>query len=651
MVSCEYPRYQCELVRLVHDSSAPPPPPLKLPKEPSTIDGEHTGRKQVIHAGSFGMVPCEKIVPGECGLAAQAMIYPTTPGKGRQSLISKWDESCARGFALIIGEDGALALEISDGSDKIWRCSTGKAMLPRHWYLAAASYDAQSGETWVEQKPLLKFPKTGDSGRKLGAFAKNIDWDSDAPLMFAATWGGTDAGRPVGKALYNGKIDRPRLFDAPCADDKPVLSGKKSSRLAGAWDFAADIGGDTFADLTGNGLHGKLVNMPTRAVTGHNFTGEEMCWRNTPEQWSAVHFHDDDVYDAGWLSDFELAIPDSMRSGIYAVRLHAEEQEQFITFVVRPARGTANAKLLYLFPLATHMAYANEHLGTDAAQVQVHLDRATVLQPHQIFLNEHREYGHSLYDCHSDGSGVCYSSRLRPIVNMRPNTEASFEPAETTLWLLTGDLHIASWLENLGEEYDVATDEDLHKEGEELLGKYRTVITGSHPEYCSKRMRDAIANFTTQKGGRLMYMGGNGFYWRIAFHPTLPGIIETRRAECGSRTWEAPAGEYYHSFTGEHGGLWRRQGRTAPNTLVGNGFIAQGFDTSTYYRKTADAGNERVSFMFAGVEGDVLGNFGLIGGGAAGIEIGLPRHIARNASQRSGGGELGATQRGHDSGA
>jgi N,N-dimethylformamidase len=31
---------------------------------------------------------------------------------------------------------------------------------------------------------------------------------------------------------------------------------------------------------------------------------------------------------------------------------------------------------------------------------------------------EHPELGGSLYDTHADGSGVCYSSRLRPVLNL-----------------------------------------------------------------------------------------------------------------------------------------------------------------------------------------------------------------------------------------
>jgi N,N-dimethylformamidase len=117
-----------------------------------------------------------------------------------------------------------------------------------------------------------------------------------------------------------------------------------------------------------------------------------------------------------------------------------------------------------------------------------------------------------------------------------------------------------------------------------------------------------------------MYMGGNGWYWRIAFHRELPGVIEVRRAEDGIRTWAAEPGEYHHSFTGEYGGIWRRIGR-APNVVCGVGFIAQGFDVSSFYRRAPDADNPRAAWIFDGVPDEIIGNFGLIGGGAAGIEL------------------------------
>jgi N,N-dimethylformamidase len=196
------------------------------------------------------------------------------------------------------------------------------------------------------------------------------------------------------------------------------------------------------------------------------------------------------------------------------------------------------------------------------------------------------------------------------------------------------------WLERTGLGYDVVTDEDLHREGVALLAPYRVVVTGTHPEYDSLEMLDALDAYL-RRGGRLMYLGGNGFYWRIAHHPARPEIIEVRRSEDGTRAWAAEVGEYYMSFTGEYGGLWRRQGR-APNVLAGVGFISQGFDASTYYRRRPASRDPRVAFLFEGIDDEILGDFGTLRGGAAGLEIdswdpllGSPRHALVVASSEN----------------
>ena len=84
-------------------------------------------------------------------------------------------------------------------------------------------------------------------------------------------------------------------------------------------------------------------------------------------------------------------------------------------------------------------------------------------------------------------------------------------------------------------------------------------------------------------GGRLMYLGGNGFYWVTTAPGDDPFVIEVRRGMAGTRVWESPPGEWHQAMTGEHGGLWRHRGRP-PQVLAGVGFTAQGFDRSLLYR-------------------------------------------------------------------
>jgi len=152
-----------------------------------------------------------------------------------------------------------------------------------------------------------------------------------------------------------------------------------------------------------------------------------------------------------------------------------------------------------------------------------------------------------------------------------------------------------------------------------VIEGYEVVLTGSHPEYHTKGTLDALETYTAN-GGRLVYLGGNGFYWRIARSQAVPGTIEVRRAETGIRAWAAEPGESYNALDGQYGGLWRRNGRP-PQRLVGIGFSAQGLFEGSYYRILPDARRPEVAWMFEGVTEEKLGDYGLSGGGAAGFEL------------------------------
>jgi len=176
-------------------------------------------------------------------------------------------------------------------------------------------------------------------------------------------------------------------------------------------------------------------------------------------------------------------------------------------------------------------------------------------------------------------------------------------------------------MEVKGYKYDVITDEDLDVEGEALLKPYKVIVTGSHPEYWSGPMLDGMQAYL-EKGGRLMYLGGNGFYWVTSMDPEGKHTVEIRRRD-GTETWEAAPGEYYHSTTGEFGGLWRFRGRP-PQQLVGVGFSAQGGDKGVPFRRQAGSLDPRASWIFDGIGPDELigDHFSLVlGWGAAGSEV------------------------------
>ena len=446
----------------------------------------------------------------------------------------------------------------------------------------------------------------------------------DAPvLLFAARRGAEGTTDHL-----NGRLERPRIFRASL--DEAYLERLAADAAAAAlgvpfvadWDFGQDIAGDRIVDAGPNGLHGRVVNMPTRAVTDHTWTGREHDWRLARETYAAIHFHDDDLDDAGWSPDFTLELPADLRSGIYAARLTASDgrdaAQDHVPFFVRPPAGRPTSPLLFLQSTNTHLAYANWHLliSDDMAR-QRGYPAPYPLQAEQRYAIANNLL--SLYDHHSDGSGVCYSSRLRPIVNMRP--EMNDQSSHDGIGYAHGfkaDLQLAGWLTHSGFDADIATDEDLHADGLDLLAPYRTVLTGTHPEYWSEAMLDAAEAYLA-RGGRFVYLGGNGFYWVTSFDPARPHVIEVRRSN-GSRAWSANVGEYHHSTSGETGGLWRERGR-APQRLAGVGFAGQGAGRAQPYRRTAAAADPRAAWIFEGVTADTFGEHGLVMDGAAGFEI------------------------------
>ena len=114
------------------------------------------------------------------------------------------------------------------------------------------------------------------------------------------------------------------------------------------------------------------------------------------------------------------------------------------------------------------------------------------------------------------------------------------------------DMYIIEWLEHVGIAYHVATDEDFEREGRGLTDRYATIVTGSHPEYWTRKGLDTLEGYLNE-GGRTMYLGGNRFTRSPAVSKQSRGSIEVRRDNSGTRCWDAPYGERTHVATSEAG--------------------------------------------------------------------------------------------------
>jgi N,N-dimethylformamidase len=638
--------FDARLVRVIHGDANPAGPGLKFRHIPTAIDGSHKGHRQRIDAGSYMIVERAPAIAAK-PFTFFAMIWPTLPERQDQTLLAQWDPKSRSGFRIAV-DQGRLSVTMGDGKSTA-RLDSGKAMLVRQWYSVAVAVDPATGAVTLDQVPVGNYAQGDDRGHAEATLAVRPA-ALEAPLFIA---GCPEADGTIG-AHFDGKIDGPMLCEGirsaelhkTLREIDPVTPAPK---IIARWDFSKEMETTNAVDVGPNHLHGALMQLPTRAMRGWNWTGEEHHWLRKPDQYGAIHFHHDDLYDAGWETSIALTIPDDLKSGPYALHVscgasdETATRESYIAFFVRPPRGPARSKrpdVAFLAPTCSYLAYANHAEHITARGAELTMGRLLQFGHIDLYMYDHPELGGSLYDRHLDGSGVAYTSRLRPNLNCAPCYHSWLGGHGSALYQYNADTHIFDWLDHLGVDYDVITDEDLHADGLDLIRDYRVILTGTHPEYHSTFMWDAMKTWI-DRGGRLMYLGANGWYWRIAFHQHLPGVFELRRAEDGIRTWEAEPGEYYHSVNGEYGGLWRRIGRP-PNMIGGVGFIAQGFDLSSYYRRAPDADNPRAAFIFEGVHDEIIGDFGLIGGGAAGIELdcisthlGSPPNMLRLASSEN----------------
>ena len=593
---------RARLLRVISGDPNPDGPGLRFEDLSHRFDVTFEGRRQPIRLGSHAVVP--RPPKREAGpLTWTALVWMAAmPGPGGAAVLCEAEDGT--GIMLSIGPEGVTGIVTAAAG--AMAVATARAPALRTWHRVWLSADPGSGRIAVGAVPL-------DGGAEMVATAV-------AAGLRLPRGGGrlTIAADTTGGAHLTGKIEDPALlagYRETWLRPAATLDDLGAALIAG-WDFSRDIPTQRILDVGEQGCDGYLVNVPTRAVVGARWSGAEMCWRHAPGDYGAIHFHGDDLSDCGWQTSVSLTVPDDLPSGAYALHLTCAGGEDWLPLYVLPPRGVATARVVFLASTFTYQAYANHARGNADAAYKA---RVAAWGAYPYNPDDYPVYGRSTYNKHPDGSGIAFSSRLRPILTMRPGFLTFNDARGSGLRHYPADTHLLAWMEAKGIAFDVVTDEDLHEEGAALLKPYSVVLTGSHPEYHTPQTLDALTAYT-REGGRLMYLGGNGFYWRIAVTQTLPGLMELRRSEGGIRAWAAEPGEYWHQTDGGYGGLWRRN-RRPPQMLAGVGFSGQGLFEGTHYRLLPAARDPRHAWIFDGVTGEVFGDYGLSGGGAAGFEL------------------------------
>lgn len=576
-----------QVVRIGFADKNPDGPGMSIQDFAGIAPQSFAGRKQTVALGSWGHAPAAGLFDTPI-LRLQLRYQPWLVRDAGAVIVAMGGQSQSA-WALISTTTG-FALEV--GGQEI----ATLALRPRRkkWYEIAVEFDLRKGQIALNVASLDGQQRSETSGKA----ALQLP---DAPMIYFAA-------EPSAKGMrrhVNGRIE-----------DVTFRSESAAGPVRAFWDFSLAMQGLGIIDTGPLGLHGQLVNLPTRAVQGSLWDGSAQAFQHAPRQYAAIHFHEDDIYDCQWETNLELEIPSDMPSGVYGLRLTQGPAEDIVPFFVIAPKGAPRAsKICYLASTFTYQAYGNHsRKNLDPAMVARMEAWQTPKGPDHF-----GGFGYSTYNFHPDGSGTCYSSRLRPLLTMRPGFMTFAIHEGSGLRHFPADGHLTEWFDRKGLPFDVVTDEDLHREGAAAIEGYEVVITGSHPEYHTTQSLDALRDYSAA-GGNFIYLGGNGFYWRIAASELVPGVIEVRRAEGGIRAWATEPGEGYQVLDGQYGGLWRRNGRP-PQAVGAVGFSAQGLFEGSGYRRTETSFASEHAWVFDGVTEELLGDYGFSGGGAAGFEL------------------------------
>ncbi|QDU93325.1 N,N-dimethylformamidase beta subunit family domain-containing protein [Lignipirellula cremea] len=296
-----------------------------------------------------------------------------------------------------------------------------------------------------------------------------------------------------------------------------------------------------------------------------------------------------------------VAAPEA--SGLYY--FHAEtESGRFFSFpwIVAPSRPQAKIAVL-----ASNISW-NAYNNFGGRSNYIHPDQlppTPTLNARQE-LKRYTDAQFSQYACR-DYAPLSFE-RPEPICHIPQQTQATDPIAgRAACHLAPAEWRLLAWLEREKFAYDYYAETQLHFDALPL-DDYQVLVLSTHPEYWSQKMYDAVKRWVQERGGRLVYLGGNGLNCDVEFLDEQTCIYrnEDERAD-------SPAGRPYES-------RFHRRHESEAN-LLGVAYSPLGIMTAAPYQVIEDG-----HWVFAGTglrRGDLFGRRSLherIPGGASGHE-------------------------------
>jgi hypothetical protein len=344
-------------------------------------------------------------------------------------------------------------------------------------------------------------------------------------------------------------------------------------------------------------------------------------YTRTGVEWNKIGYNNNPVH-----RQFAEAPP---KSGLYYFHASTRSGRKFaFPWIVAPAAPTCPIAVLASdinwncynsFGGRSNYIHCTEFPPTPTVNSRQDLDRYT--DPDHVFYDRD-DYAPLSFDRPEPFNDIDLNEQISDPIEGRQACHLA--PAE---WRFLG------WMEREKIEFDLYAETQLHG-GTLRLDDYRVLIITTHPEYWSRTMYDAVKQWVFHRGGKLIYLGGNGLNCEVEFN--TPTSIIVRNGDKRRQRAKQLESRMHDSYESEA-------------NLLGVVYDDRGAMTGAPYQ-VIDANH----WVFAGTrlnQGDLFGTKGLhmrCPGGASGHETDkrtpyTPKNahvVARGMNRDDGGAEM-----------
>jgi len=218
------------------------------------------------------------------------------------------------------------------------------------------------------------------------------------------------------------------------------------------------------------------------------------------------------AFGCQWTSPTTIQLPQIIPSGYYFLKLEYRSIVYWLVFIIKPNYKSLNPNHILVLANTNRWNAYNTWAGLDGTISLYKFDST----PYYLINRDLTLEG-------TDGTAAL-APRVSNFVHFeRPDRSFSSYIAKyfasdikTTVFFndnIYGEMFLPNYLDELGKQFDVITDQDMDKINFEDVSNYKMFIMHVHPEYWTEKQLDLLNQMHLNKMP-IIYIGGNGLYWK-----------------------------------------------------------------------------------------------------------------------------------------